>query len=355
MANRLALDTQGRLVLRESGKIVLPYEHFANAVMLKHMTGPHGLHLSVEATVRAVIESYTIGRENFGMEKEFIIEVVQSCPNPACRYYKNHLGVGPPFMDPAFQAAAAAQMNSDYIQHLPQQMAAAAAAASTAEMVQVDLTTKQVGQSISSQGQRQAEKHAKAIATQQHQQAQAQAHQQQQQQAQAQAQQQQQQQITAAIIQQQNRAIAQQNLEKFGNLSAIEKQRVLQQLDKKHFEVAAAHVAANLASATTTPITPQSISISLFFNIIISHVLNIITFFSYRFKPSVRHTRSKSGTSIISKSDECSPTTTAISTSWSVSTIANDATFITGTFIIIIIIIVVTEFSTQFVGRSTTD
>lgn len=267
MANRLALDTQGRLVLRESGKIVLPYEHFANAVMLKHMTGPHGLHLSVEATVRAVIESYTIGRENFGMEKEFIIEVVQSCPNPACRYYKNHLGVGPPFMDPAFQAAAAAQMNSDYIQHLPQQMAAAAAAASSTDMVQVDLTTKQVGQSISSQGHRQAEKHAKAIATQQHQQAQAQ---QQQQQAQAQ----QQQQITAAIIQQQNRAIAQQNLEKFGNLSAIEKQRVLQQLDKKHFEVAAAHVAANLASVTTTPITPQSKSI-IFFNIICSHVLNL--------------------------------------------------------------------------------
>ena len=25
------------------------------------------------------------------MEKEFIIEVVQNCPNPACRYYKNQL------------------------------------------------------------------------------------------------------------------------------------------------------------------------------------------------------------------------------------------------------------------------
>lgn len=32
IANRLALDSQGRLVLRDSGKIVLPYEHFANAV-----------------------------------------------------------------------------------------------------------------------------------------------------------------------------------------------------------------------------------------------------------------------------------------------------------------------------------
>lgn len=54
MANRVTLDTQGRLVLRENGKIILPFEHFANAVMLKHMNGPHGLHLGIEGTVRAV-------------------------------------------------------------------------------------------------------------------------------------------------------------------------------------------------------------------------------------------------------------------------------------------------------------
>lgn len=54
LASRVALDSQGRLVLRDSGKIVLPFEHFANAVMLKHMGGPHGLHLGIEATVRAV-------------------------------------------------------------------------------------------------------------------------------------------------------------------------------------------------------------------------------------------------------------------------------------------------------------
>lgn len=119
LANRLSLDGQGRLVLRESGKIVLPYEHFANAVMLKHMTGPHGMHLSLDATIRSVVESYTIGRENFGMEKEFIVEVVQSCPNQACRYYKTHLGSAvPPFMDTAFPSAA--QSNPDFLQHLPQ-------------------------------------------------------------------------------------------------------------------------------------------------------------------------------------------------------------------------------------------
>ena len=54
MASRVALDGQGRLILRENGKIILPYEHFANAVMLKHMNGPHGLHLGLEGTIRAV-------------------------------------------------------------------------------------------------------------------------------------------------------------------------------------------------------------------------------------------------------------------------------------------------------------
>uniref|UniRef100_A0A1A9WGJ6 DUF3736 domain-containing protein n=1 Tax=Glossina brevipalpis TaxID=37001 RepID=A0A1A9WGJ6_9MUSC len=116
LASRLTLDAQGRLILRENGKIVLPYEHFANAVMLKHMSGPHGLHLSVDATVRAVMESYTIGRENFGMEKEFIIEVVQSCPNAPCRYYKNHIGISPlPFIDQQFPGVNP----SEFLQHLP--------------------------------------------------------------------------------------------------------------------------------------------------------------------------------------------------------------------------------------------
>lgn len=58
MASRVSLDSQARLILRENGKIILPYEHFANAVMLKHMNGPHGLHLGVEGTVRAVRLAY---------------------------------------------------------------------------------------------------------------------------------------------------------------------------------------------------------------------------------------------------------------------------------------------------------
>lgn len=64
------------------------------------------------------------------------------------------------------------------------------------------------------------------------------------------ASQQQQQQLAAALIQQQNRAIAQQSLEKFGNLTALEKQRVLQQLDKKHYEAVAAAAAGSGLTAS---------------------------------------------------------------------------------------------------------
>lgn len=303
LANRLTLDAQGRLILRENGKIVLPFEHFANAVMLKHMSGPHGLHLSVEATVRAVIESYTIGRENFGMEKEFIIEVVQSCPSPACRYYKNHLGMSPlPFMDQQFPGVN----HADFLQHLPHlppppphpmvpgstnsgvssagssssgggsSNIAGSSGGSVSAGGEVDLTkssttshstgkvsvptqlqmlTKQQQNSIQSQLSQLSAAAAAAAHHQQQQQvaaaaAAAAAAKQQQQQAQAAAvaQQQQQQQLTAALLQQQqSRALAQQSLEKFNNLSALEKQRVLQQLDPKHFDpMAVAAAAANL-------------------------------------------------------------------------------------------------------------
>lgn len=270
LANRLALDTQGRLVLRENGKIVLPYEHFANAVMLKHMTGPHGLHLSVDATVRSVVESYTIGRENFGMEKEFILEVVQSCPNPACRYYKTHMGAGTPYMDAAFQTALAGQTNADFLQHLPQLQAAQqqqqqqsallpsaplppSSSSSSSSTGLIDIT--QMDSSISvKQFQQSAQALSQLQQAQQQQSSSAAAQLQQQRSAVAAAAaaaaaaekhlklgQAQQQQITAAIIQQQNRAIAQQNLEKFSNMSAIEKQRVLQQLDKKQFDSSMVH------------------------------------------------------------------------------------------------------------------
>ncbi|XP_026480859.1 uncharacterized protein LOC113387707 isoform X2 [Ctenocephalides felis] len=198
LASRVALDSQGRLVLRDSGKIVLPFEHFANAVMLKHMGGPHGLHLGIEATVRAVMDSYTIGRENLGMEKDFIVEVVQSCPSPACRYYKGHLN--------APMGSTSNTFMTPEPPHTPQNFTSDQFNMShLGALSAVDLT----GPMESPKGSHNASQTPNKGPAQQ---------------------------ITAAIIQQQNRAIAQQNLEKFGALSSLEKQRVLQQLDKKQYE-----------------------------------------------------------------------------------------------------------------------
>lgn len=199
LASRLALDGQGRLVLRDNGKIVLPFEHFANAVMLKHMSGPHGLHLSLDATMRAVIDSYTIGRDNFGMEKEFIMEVVNSCPNPACRYYKSHLN--------PFDAATGAGVPHPAISGGSGPVSSGStSSASNLSLEMADLAK-------SSQ-----------LMKQQQQQQQQLSHQQQ---LKGQQQQQQQHHLTNVLMQQNRALVAQQSLEKFKNLSAIEKQRML--------------------------------------------------------------------------------------------------------------------------------
>ncbi|XP_052863573.1 uncharacterized protein LOC128270206 [Anopheles cruzii] len=213
LASRVGLDNQGRLVLRESGKIVLPYEHFANAVMLKHMSGPHGLHLSIEATVRAVMDSYTIGRENFGMEKEFIVEVVQSCPSPACRYYKGQIGVVP-FIDQSFNPAS--HITSDYLSHLHQLGPNGGP---------IDISAADgVGKGIMSQM-----KLSKSASSPQHQ-----SH------------------VNAAIFQQQqNRSTTQKSFDSFANFSNVDKQRMMQLLDKqKHFDtVQSSHVGAQASHA----------------------------------------------------------------------------------------------------------
>nr|CAH7742860.1 unnamed protein product [Callosobruchus chinensis] len=201
MASRVTLDSQGRLILRENGKIILPFEHFANAVMLKHMNGPHGLHLGIEATVRAVMESYTIGRENFGMEKEFIIEVVQNCPNPACRYYKNQM-----------------ELTQKTLQHLAPGYLGEAPGSAAADMRNrlnaVDLT----GQQTSAEAKLNQSKAPipPSGPTQQ--------------------------QITAALIQHQNRAMAQQSIDKL-NASIEKQQRQHMQQMQQQIDMAASAVA----------------------------------------------------------------------------------------------------------------
>lgn len=171
------------------------------------------------------MDSYTIGRENFGMEKEFIIEVVQNCPNPACRYYKNqmeltqktiqHLAQQPTYIGES-QSNNSEIRNTNFNNDFPMPIPPPNIN-SHIGMGPVDLTGQNNIDSKQSQSILDRQKPVTPS----------------------------QQQITAAIIQQQNRVIAQQNLEKLN--ANLEKQRqqmqFQQQLDlakgqqKPHFDL----------------------------------------------------------------------------------------------------------------------
>lgn len=185
LSTKISLDGQGRLVHRDTGKIILPFEHFANAIILKHMSGINSNHLSLDATIKSVFESYSCGKENFGFDKDFIIEVVNSCPSTSCRYFKGpsvsyeqHPNFPPPPQ----------QINMDYIPPTRQ----------SPMLMQPPVMSdpSKIGRGLTNQ------------------------------------------QLTQQMIQQQNRAMSQ-------SMENLEKQRVMQQLDKKHFETVAAIVQAN--------------------------------------------------------------------------------------------------------------
>jgi hypothetical protein len=209
LATKIALDGQGRLIHRETGKIILPYEHFANAVILKHMAGANGMHLSMEATIKSVFESYSCGKENFGFDRDFIIEVVNSCPSTTCRYFK---GQSSPFQHE--QGPPPPPPLTPHQNFPPSQMAAV-------NLNMPNMSNQPPRQSPSTMGLMQMQppihdptgavlKQHRGLTNQQ---------------------------FTQQMMQ--NRAAMSQSME------SLEKQRVLQQLDKKHYETVAAIVQAN--------------------------------------------------------------------------------------------------------------
>lgn len=157
------------------------------------------------------MESYTIGRENFGMEKEFIIEVVQNCPNPACRYYKNQMELTQKTLqhlaNPAGYLGESqsnnsdmrnTNFNSDFPMPIPPPNIS-----SHLGLGAVDLT----GQTnLDAKNNPQLLERPKSVAPTQ-------------------------QQITAALLQQQSRVIAQQNIDKLN--ANLEKQRQQLQLQQQ--------------------------------------------------------------------------------------------------------------------------
>lgn len=154
------------------------------------------------------MESYTIGRENFGMEKEFIIEVVENCPNPACRYYKNQMELtqktiqhltAPTYLSNS-QSNNTEMRNNNFSSEFPIPIPPPNIS-SHLGLSAMDLTGQNNLDAKAS-----LEQQSKSVASNQ-------------------------QQITAAIIQQQNRVIAQQNLDKLN--ANLEKQRQQMQLQQQ--------------------------------------------------------------------------------------------------------------------------
>lgn len=220
LATKIALDGQGRLVSRETGKIILPYEHFANAVILKHMAGPGGMHLSMDATVKSVFDSYSCGKDNFGFDRDFIIEVVNSCPSSSCRYFKGQslssfdVPVPPQHssnLPPQHQNFPPMPVNVNSMPNLP------------------NPPPRQSPSSALGLMQMQPPIHDPTAALKQHRGIGNQ-------------------QFTQQMMQ--NRVMSQ-------SMESLEKQRVLQQLDKKHYETVAAIVQANNSlGLTNQPMVP---------------------------------------------------------------------------------------------------
>lgn len=158
------------------------------------------MHLSMDSTIKSVFESYSCGKDNFGFDRDFIIEVVNSCPSSSCRYYK---GQSIPYEQPPHQNFPQTQMNMnmDYISPTRQ----------SPLLMQPPVSMNdpsKLNRSISNQH------------------------------------------LTQQMMQ--NRAMNQ-------SMENLEKQRVMQQLDKKHFETVAAIVQANNSlGLPTQPMVPAN-------------------------------------------------------------------------------------------------
>lgn len=150
------------------------------------------MHLSMDSTVKSVFESYSCGKDNFGFDRDFIIEVVNSCPSSSCRYFKGQTVPHEYAQQTSHQNFTPPQMNMN----IPRMNISPARQSPLLMQPPVNMN--------------EASKLANRTLSNQH--------------------------ITQQMLQ--NRAMSQ-------SMENLEKQRVMQQLDKKHYETVAAIVAAN--------------------------------------------------------------------------------------------------------------
>jgi hypothetical protein len=178
----------------------LPYEHWSNATFLKHSSGPGGIHLSLDATIKSIYESYSCGKENFGFDRDFIVEVVASCPSNSCRFSNSFKGPPPP-------SSPYEQHHQNFAPPQPMNMNDYGISPTRSPLIMqqpppVDIS--KINRPMTNQ------------------------------------------QITQQILQQQQQQQQQQNHRlNHQSIENLEKQRVMQTLDKKHYETVAAIIQAN--------------------------------------------------------------------------------------------------------------
>lgn len=162
--------------------------------------GPGGIHLNLDATIKSIFESYSCGKENFGFDRDFIVEIVNQCPSNSCRftnsfkpppYEQHHQNFAPP-PPPIINDYGISPTRSPLLMQPPV----------------VDLS--KMNRPLTNQ------------------------------------------QITQQLLQQQQ----QQSRINHQSIDSLEKQRVLQQLDKKHYETVAAIIQANNQANQALPINP---------------------------------------------------------------------------------------------------
>lgn len=159
------------------------------------------MHLSMDSTIKSVFDSYSCGKDNFGFDRDFIIEVVNSCPSSSCRYYKGQSGS---YEQPSHQTFQPPQMSMDYIAPTRQSPLLMQPPANVSDPIKLNMNRSLSNQHMTQQ------------------------------------------------MMQQNRAMSQ-------SMENLEKQRVMQQLDKKHYETVAAIVQANNnLGLPTQPMVPAS-------------------------------------------------------------------------------------------------
>lgn len=163
--------------------------------------GPGGIHLNLDATIKSIFESYSCGKENFGFDREFIVEVVSSCPSNSCRF-TNPFKQGPSFEQQP-------QHHQNFAPPPPMNMNEYGPTPTRSPLImQPPVDPTKMNRPLTNQ------------------------------------------QITQQILQQNHRINHQ-------SIDNLEKQRVMQQLDKKHYETVAAIIQAN---SQANPVLPNQIN-----------------------------------------------------------------------------------------------